>query len=64
MRSLRLIHDRSLLAALVLIGLVFLGTMLTPVEFALWAFYLAPIFLVYVFLQRWIVDQATQSAFK
>ncbi len=25
---------------------------------------LLPIFLVYVFLQRWIVDQATQSAFK
>lgn len=48
MQVLRLIHDRSFLAALVLIGLVFLGTMLTPVEFALWAFYLAPIFLVYV----------------
>ncbi len=25
---------------------------------------LLPIFLVYIFLQRWIVDQATQSAFK
>ena len=25
---------------------------------------LVPIFLVYIFLQRWIVDQATQSAFK
>ena len=44
---LRLMRDRSFLAALVLMGLVFLATMLTPVEFALWAFYLAPIFLVY-----------------
>jgi len=25
---------------------------------------LVPVFLVYIFLQRWIVDQATQSAFK
>jgi multiple sugar transport system permease protein len=25
---------------------------------------LLPIFFVYIFLQRWIVDQATQSAFK
>ena len=43
-----LLRDRSFLAALVLIALVFLATMLTPVEFALWAFYLGPIFLVYV----------------
>jgi multiple sugar transport system permease protein len=25
---------------------------------------LLPIFFVYIFMQRWIVDQATQSAFK
>jgi len=35
-------------------GLVLAGSILT----------LLPIFLVYIFLQRWIVDQATQSAFK
>ena len=35
-------------------GLVLAASMLT----------LLPIFLVYIFLQRWIVDQATQSAFK
>ncbi len=49
---LRLMGDRSFLAALVLMGLVFLATMLTPVEFAFWAFYLAPIFLVYVWGQQ------------
>jgi len=35
-------------------GLVLAASMLT----------LVPIFFVYIFLQRWIVDQATQSAFK
>ncbi len=45
---LRLLRDQSFLAALLLIALVFLATLLTPVEFALWAFYLAPIFVVYV----------------
>lgn len=45
---LHLLRDRSFLAAFVLIALVFLATLLTPIEFALWAFYLAPIFLVYV----------------
>ncbi|MFN8467362.1 MAG: PAS domain S-box protein [Caldilineaceae bacterium] len=32
---------------MVLIGLIFLASVQTPVEFALWAFYLAPLFLVY-----------------
>jgi two-component system, sensor histidine kinase and response regulator len=44
---LRILRDRSFLAALVLMGLIFLASMQMPVEFALWAFYLAPIFLVY-----------------
>ena len=42
-----LLRDRIFLAALVLIGLIFLASLQTPIEFALWAFYLAPIFLVY-----------------
>ena len=44
---LSLLRDRVFLGALVLIALVFLATMLAPVAFALWAFYLAPILLVY-----------------
>jgi PAS domain S-box-containing protein len=47
----RLFKDRIFLLALVLIGLVLAASLLTPVEFAMWAFYLAPIFLVYVWGQ-------------
>jgi PAS domain S-box-containing protein len=44
----RLLRDRVFLLAVALMGLVLAASLLTPVEFAMWAFYLAPIFLVYV----------------